>query len=132
MVYFFWIITVLGITHIITGTKIFEKFRELVDGVSPNFWGVLVSCPTCMGFWVGCLVSSIFPFLQTYEIPFTFTNENAKIFLTIFLHGAFSSCLNWLTHLLTTIIESKTLTYDLRNEIIADDPISIAKQILND
>lgn len=85
-----------------------------------------------MGFWVGLLVSIALPFVQMYELNFTFTNENAKIFFTIFLHGGFASALNWITHLFTTIIESKTLTYDLRNEIIVDDPLKIAKQILND
>ena len=47
-----FILTVVGITDIITSGRIFESFREWVK--RKNYWlGYLVGCPMCLGFWCG-------------------------------------------------------------------------------
>ena len=42
----------IGITLIITESTLFQKFRDLVGNFS-KFLGELVSCPMCLGLWVG-------------------------------------------------------------------------------
>lgn len=53
-----------GITTIITKSTIFEPLRDRLDNGSDslryNFWGMLIVCPMCVGFWIGVLQSFIF------------------------------------------------------------------------
>lgn len=131
----FWIFSCIGITHIITGTKIFENFREFANKISPNFFGVLFECPTCTGFWVGIFVSLFFPLFQISEFNSYFEIFNSlfiKIFFAIFLHGCISSFFNWITNVVITYIDVITTETELKNEIIISNPLDIAKQILNE
>ena len=54
----FFILSSCGITFIITHSSIFEPIREFVERRS-NFFGELLSCPMCSGFWVGFLLSVV-------------------------------------------------------------------------
>lgn len=131
--YCFWIIATLGITHIITGTKIFEKIRFFLDVVSPNFFGVLFGCPTCMGFWVGLIVSIFFPMIKISEVNFDFvSNTTIQYAILWFMHGAFCSACNWLTNMVTTYVDAVTTNIELKNELIVNNPLEIAKQILSE
>lgn len=103
-----------------------------MDRISPNFFGILFSCPTCMGFWVGVVVSTFFAIIQTYEINGLFINNEGiiKNALVLLLHGALSSFFCWITNLFTTYMENISLTVELKNEAIAENPLEVAKQIL--
>lgn len=51
----FWALTALGWTWIVNRSFFFAWLRRLLpkpDGEAP-FFGVLVRCPQCLGFWVG-------------------------------------------------------------------------------
>jgi len=130
-----WIFTVLGITHIITGTKIFERFRLAMDVVSPNFFGVLFNCPTCMGFWIGILTSLFIPIIQISEINsyFDFLNSDwVKISVALLFQGAISSCLNWIANVLMTYLDVISTQVELKNELLVSNPLEVAKQLLTE
>lgn len=57
------LLSIVGITLIITRSKIFKPLRELASSTG-DFLGELFSCPMCMGVWVG--------------LGFIFMPENAK------------------------------------------------------
>lgn len=128
----FWIIASIGATHIITATSIFQRLRNFLDRVSPNFFGLLFSCPTCMGFWVGVLLSIFCPLIQISEVFFNFDNANLNNFVLLFLHGCFTSCICWLVNLLTTYVDNVTTFIELKNEIIVENPLDVAKAILKE
>lgn len=48
-----------GCTFIITQSKLFRWLREWVSEKS-EFWGEFVSCPMCMGTWVGLLFGLLY------------------------------------------------------------------------
>jgi hypothetical protein len=50
--------SMVGLTIIMSSGQIFEKTREWISGKS-KFIGELVSCPMCLGFWVG-MISAMF------------------------------------------------------------------------
>jgi hypothetical protein len=129
----FWIFSSIGMTHIITGTSIFEKIRAKVFYYSPDFFGVLVGCPTCMGFWVGVFLSLFFPIVQIYDLSSEIiTNSTVKLFALFFLHGCFSSAINWITHLFVTYLDVKTTHVEIKSQLIIENPLEIAKQILTE
>lgn len=50
-----WLLSCLGLTWVLTRSAIFAWLRALFPkphGEAP-FFGILVRCPQCMGFWVG-------------------------------------------------------------------------------
>lgn len=129
----FWIVSVLGVTHIITGTHIFKNFRNLFNRISPDFFGVLFSCPTCTGFWVGYLLSIVFPIIQISEINGYFNISNSfKIFILLFLHGTFSSTINWIVNTLITWLDGEITKTEIKNEIMVENPLEVARQLLMD
>jgi hypothetical protein len=127
---FFWIGTSLGATHIITGTSITAGIRNFFERISPNFFGVLFGCPTCMGFWVGIILSLLFPLIQISEINSYF--GWTAIYWLIFMHGCFSSFINWTWNLLVTYLDAITTKKELENELIIANPLEVAKELLTE
>ena len=57
-----FILACLGCTNIIVFGEIFEWFRNFLENkIKIEFLNKLFSCTTCMGFWVGLILSLIFP-----------------------------------------------------------------------
>jgi len=54
----FFVLSSCGITFLITHSSIFEPVREFI-GRRSDFFGELVNCPMCSGFWVGFFISII-------------------------------------------------------------------------
>ncbi len=48
-----------GLTIIISSGSIFDKPRAFISNKS-KFLGELVSCPMCLGFWVGLIFAALF------------------------------------------------------------------------
>ena len=85
-----------GITNIVVFGSIFEKWRTYWNKLNPSFFGKLFTCPMCLSFYVGGLLSIIFnaigvstPFLE-YGIPY--------LPLLVFLDACFTSGCVWLIH----------------------------------
>jgi hypothetical protein len=53
----FFVLASVGLTLILTRSKLLESFRDLFD--ANTLYGYFVSCPQCMGFWVGSTFSPI-------------------------------------------------------------------------
>lgn len=51
----FFLLSCLGATFIINFSYIFKKIREKIFKASP-FFGKLLKCPQCTGFWVGIFI----------------------------------------------------------------------------
>jgi hypothetical protein len=52
-----WLLSCFGLTWIVTRSVLFAPLRARLPkpvGTTP-FWGTLVRCPQCFGFWVGVL-----------------------------------------------------------------------------
>jgi hypothetical protein len=48
-----------GITNLVVNASIFDKIRNFITAKS-GFFGKLISCMMCSGFWVGLILSFIF------------------------------------------------------------------------
>lgn len=129
-IHLFWIGISIGATHIITGTHITKWLRDFFNRVSPDFFGVLFGCPTCMGFWVGVVLSTFFPLLQISEINSYFGWDYVPMF--IFFHGCFSSFINWTWNLLTSYLDIVTTKKELEIELIMANPLEVAKELLTE
>lgn len=109
MDFLLWALISLGATHIITGTHIFELFRLFFERISPNFWGVLVGCPTCMGFWIGVVL-----WFVGYGPSDSFDKYNDVY--QIYLYGCLSSAINWLIHECLDYLHEKTALLTMKRE----------------
>ncbi len=54
-----WMLVSFGMTTIITLSKLFEPIRVRIKEKN-NFFGEMVNCNLCMGFWVGLILSSTY------------------------------------------------------------------------
>ena len=81
------ILTVYGISAIVTISKIFEPLRDFTEKNSPNFWKYLTSCMQCLPFWVGLFVSFVL------GSPIEVLNNKFPSFLNVFFTYLFSGAL---------------------------------------
>ena len=51
-----YILASIGLTFIITRSYIFQNIREKI-AINSEILGTLFSCPQCMGFWSGLLIT---------------------------------------------------------------------------
>ena len=85
-----------GITNIAIFGSIFQQWRDYWERINPSFMGKLTSCPMCLSFYVGLVLSIIFN-LNGYSTPFF--EYGIKYFpLLIFLDACFTSSCVWLIH----------------------------------
>jgi hypothetical protein len=75
----------IGLTIIVTQSKLFKPLRELFCKINPNFLGILFACTMCFGMWSGMLTSLIF-----YS-PTLVVNPSLSIFIYPILDGFISS-----------------------------------------
>lgn len=75
----------IGITIIITQSKLFNPIRIFFCKINPNFLGILISCSLCTGFWSGVFTSLLF-FSPTLMI-----NPSTFLFFKLLFDGSISS-----------------------------------------
>lgn len=98
-----------------------------MDKLSPEFFGVLFSCPTCVGFWIGVIWCNLFyPFIDINVLTYN------SIILISFVHGCFGSFFGWTANLITQILEEHLTNIQLKNEIIVNNPLEVAKKLLTE
>lgn len=92
------VLTVYGISAIVTQSKIFEPFRDLAEKKSPDFWYHLSSCMQCFPFWAGIFVCLVLdpPVLVNKDLLPAWTNT----FLTYLFCGALLSGTTMVLHAL--------------------------------
>ena len=81
------VLTVYGISAIVTISKVFESLRDVAEKHSPNFWKYLTSCMQCFPFWAGIFVSFVL------EAPVEVANEMFPSYLNVFFTYLFSGAL---------------------------------------
>ena len=87
-----------GISNIIVFGSIFDGFRELMDDISPNFFGKLFSCMMCTPWWVGFFLS-LGVQLSGYSQFSPFYGAGLEnIYLSVFLDSCLISGTTWLIH----------------------------------
>jgi len=96
-----YILVNIGITIIVTQSKLFKPLREYFCKISPNYLGVLVGCSLCTGFWSG-LFTSLF-FLS----PTLMINPSMWMFLFPLFDGAISSIVCFTFYLLIKPLMNK-------------------------
>jgi hypothetical protein len=93
-----------GITNIAVFGSIFENWRAVWNKVNPKFFGKLFSCPMCLSFYVGGILSYIF-YTMGYSTPFL-SYGVTNLPLLIFLDACFSSGCTWILHNIEECFES--------------------------
>lgn len=115
-----------GITTIITKSSIFEPLRDRLDNggdtLSENFFGMLIVCPMCVGFWIGVLQSVIFgsisyqAFLSetflNFENIFEYVWFGIVSIFSIVSDGAIIGSLSWVALSLITYLDRKHDYYE--------------------
>lgn len=91
----------IGLTIIVTQSKLFKPLRNLFCKISPNFLGVLIGCGLCFGFWSGLLTSLLF------FSPVLMVNPLLSIYLYPILDGFISSICCYTFYLLITPLMKK-------------------------
>jgi hypothetical protein len=92
-----------GITNIAVFGSIFEKWRNFWVKTNPSFFGKLFSCPMCLSFYVGGVLSLVFN-NNGWSTPF-FDYGITSLPLTVFLDSCFTSGCVWLVHNLEEFFE---------------------------
>lgn len=92
---FVFLLTVYGITNIVIFGSIFESMRNFFNKFSPKFFGKLFSCPMCLSFWVGVLMTALMDYLN-HKTPWSSIGDN--LFILSFLNGCLSSGVIWIIH----------------------------------
>lgn len=124
MILFLFVLIGFGITTIITKSTIFEPLRDRLDNggdsLSENFWGLLIVCPMCVGFWIGVLESFIFGSFSyqaffSDEVLINFFDYSSFIVNFVFCKvadGAVVGCISWVAHSIITYLDKKYDYYE--------------------
>lgn len=95
---------VFGVTFIVTQSQIFEPFRSLFSKLS--FFGKLIRCPMCFGFWVGALVHVTgFGLLVFHSEAFAIPLEAPRACLRLLFDGAAGTTAAWTWYLVCDRLE---------------------------
>jgi hypothetical protein len=90
-----WSLATFGAANIVVYSTIFKPIR-LALGKMP-FFGKLVNCILCMGFWVGLMWGLLIwspaeYFILKQQVPY-------QIFFDMLFNGSLGSCISWLIYL---------------------------------
>ncbi len=85
-----------GIVNIAIFGSIFEKWRNFWTKTNPKFFGKLFTCPMCLSFYIGGILSFIFNNMG-YSTPLL-EYGITQIPLLVFLDACFTSGCVWLIH----------------------------------
>ncbi len=97
VLWLFYLLASISITHIFVGGSIFGSFRIFVINSKNKLINILklsdlVMCYQCSGFWIGIITFPIWIFL-TYDISFIINNL-LKLFIFTFIFGSVNSLLS--------------------------------------
>jgi hypothetical protein len=110
-----FIITCYGITNIAIFGSIFRGWRKYWNDKYPKFWGKLFSCPMCLSFWIGIVLSTILQWTYNDQFsPFASYGMNSAS-LAVFLDGCFSSGIVWILHTAQEAMERSNPIEDLED-----------------
>jgi len=107
---FIFIMIAYGFCNILIFGSIFKKWRDFLNTISPNFFGVLFSCFICLPFWAGFLGSWL---IYSPSIDYGIVNDSLNLglftihkgLISVFLDGCLTSGSVWLIHTIQEGIE---------------------------
>jgi hypothetical protein len=132
-----------GVTTIITKGDIFEPLRNWLDNgeesIYDNFFGILITCPLCVGFWVGVIQSLIFdsPVLSNLATDIdTTTTINwfwwaFKSTVATIFDGGLVAGMAWTLNQVVTLIQSAFTYYDTQDLYMQYKMASEEKDLLD-
>lgn len=101
--FFFYLLSVWGLTHIVVSSKILENFRNWII-IKSQFFGDLLNCYQCFSFWASIALYFVFP--QLGELSPRFYIRDFILHLDPLLYGFIGSGLiSFLSVLLSLIIK---------------------------
>lgn len=106
----FYVLSVVGVTTIVTQSFIFSPIREWVKS-KHDFLGTLIECPTCFGFWVGVFLS-LHTYSPFYEVTYSeswFYYYFYWVWVRFALDGAIASIVATFATVLFELVSQKTL-----------------------
>jgi len=82
-----YILICLSITNLLVCEYVFEWLRKLIDKYFKySLLNKLIRCQTCMGFWIGCMI--------TYSMPNLLPQISDVFIINIIVGGLISSITN--------------------------------------
>jgi hypothetical protein len=69
----YFILSAYGMTQILVYGSIFEEAREKISEYS-DWFGTLIHCPMCTGFWVGVFLFGINCFTELFNFEYNIAN----------------------------------------------------------
>lgn len=81
--FFFFVLSVWGLTHIMVSSKIMESFRNW-SLIKVPFLGEMLECYQCTSFWTSMIMYFLFNDLKLNSIGFNFFNINLNLDFLIF------------------------------------------------
>lgn len=128
----------LSLTLLITKSYIFETIRNFLMRISPNFVGVLFSCPQCTGFWIGVLVgiiiNPVYPFIIAFLTPNLIIFKGLIYVISVVFSGAISSGFAYSMDILFDYLTATTELAELQKkkymyDMLVKSDIETAQQI---
>ena len=119
MMLLIFILAGFGVTTIITKSEIFSPLRRWLDtggsNLANNFFGFLIVCPMCVGFWVGVFqsITMYSPSIDAFWSDYVFSGIISYIrftFITIYsmvLDGAMLGGISWTIHIFLDYLDKK-------------------------
>lgn len=97
-----------GVTTILVQSKLFSPFRLWVKNKSV-FFGKLINCMLCSGFWVSVLTVLIFNVSPAYSIfhEYSLLPDNIVKVISVIFDGAFIASIIYHINIIELYIESK-------------------------
>lgn len=100
---FLFILLAYGITNIAVFGSIFERWRNFWYKKSPKIFGKLFTCPMCLSFYVGWILSQLFNY---YGLSTPFSEYGVNYLpLLLFLDACFTSGCVWIIHTIQEAFE---------------------------
>ncbi len=102
-IFFFYLLSVWGFTHIVVASKILQNFRDWVT-IKSEFFGYLLDCYQCFSFWTSMILYFALPGLQ--ELSPRISLHNFQLSLDPILYSFIGSGLvSFLAAFLSLIIK---------------------------
>ena len=103
MMFFYYILSVWGATHILVASKITDGVRDWMLINSPKL-GYLLNCYQCTSFWVSMILYNMFNFsLPLNDIDLYFFKVNPGFLIFSFIGSGIVSFISVILSLLITI-----------------------------
>lgn len=116
-----------GITNIIVNSDICKPLRDFLDNgngyddLRRNFFGMLITCPMCVGYWVGVFLSILFT-SPSIDIAVDFVHFGGNfeyiadlIFSRLLVDAPMVSVSAWFFHIFITMIKNKGFYYESKD-----------------